>query len=88
MQCKIDWLKIGYTHLQQDRTQYRQILRRDIAVRARDILSLKGHKPQDVSFYHSSHGLSAAFLQERNLTEGAIHFISGTTPPFVHSPWW
>lgn len=71
-------LKLGRPlHLEEQRL-HREALRRDIVLRARDLVSLEGQQPAGSSFYRFSAKLSDAFLQERNLTEGAINTIHQT----------
>jgi hypothetical protein len=79
LQNQIDELALGWPQLVEDRRQYRKMLRRNIAARARDRISQEGAQPPDVSFYRFSTQLAPAFLRERKLTERAILFLNGSS---------
>ena len=55
---------------------HRKALQRDIVLRARNLLYRECKQPADCNFYCVSARLSAAFLIEHNLTEGAINSIN------------
>ena len=63
---------------QADQEKYRNMLRLEIGVRARDLLSREGKHPPDTNFWRFSSQLSLAFLEERNLTEDAIAYLNST----------
>jgi hypothetical protein len=77
-QQKLDELQTGRSQLQQDQHKYIKILRRDIAVRARNLLATEGGQ-QGGTFYDFSNQLPPEFLLERQLTADTITFLNGKT---------
>ncbi len=79
LQQQIDELRLDRSQVVDDQQTYRKILRRDIAVRARDLLSQEGGQPPNTNFYRFSTQLTPGFLEEWNLTEDTIIFLNGST---------
>jgi hypothetical protein len=70
-------LQLRQQHLLHDQQEYLKIVRRDIVVRARDLISAEGQQPHDICFYRFAAHLPVSFLAERNLTDTSVAFISG-----------